>query len=63
VKAEKPISVPENINFTTENSKITYKQDQNLKKFIKHNLIQKLYEIHGKIYKEVERPGTISLKG
>jgi hypothetical protein len=30
--AEKPISVPENIKFTGENTNITYKQERNLKK-------------------------------
>ena len=55
--AEKPISVPENIKFTEENTNITYKQEQNLKKKItKHNRIQNLYEIHGKVSKEWERP-------
>jgi hypothetical protein len=33
MKAEKSISVPENINFTEDNSKITYKKNT-IKKFI-----------------------------
>jgi len=55
--AEKPISVPENIKFTGENTNITYKQEPNLKKktFTKHKHIQNLYEIHGKVCKEWER--------
>jgi len=54
--AETPISVPENMKLTGENSKITYKQEQNLeKKFISHNLIRKLHEIHGELCKEWER--------
>jgi hypothetical protein len=58
MKAENPISVPENVKFTEENSKIMYKQEQDLKKktFVKHKLIQKLNEIRGKVYKEWERP-------
>jgi len=38
------------MKFTGENTKITYKQE-----FIKNNLIQKQYEIHGKVCKECER--------
>jgi len=53
--AEKPISVPENMKFTEENTKITYKQEQNLKKIIKHTFNQKLHEIHWKVCKEWER--------
>ena len=31
MKAEKPACLPENIKFTEENSKVTYKQQQDLK--------------------------------
>ena len=48
MKAEKPISVPKNIKFTEDNSNNSYKQEQNFKKFIKHNLIQKLFELDKK---------------
>ena len=57
MKVETPISEPENIKFTNDNSKITYKQDQKFKKkTLKNNLIPKLYEINVYVCKEWKRP-------
>jgi len=52
--AKKSIILSENKKFTGEISKITKKQKIISKKktFIKHNLVQKLYEIHVKVCKE-----------
>jgi hypothetical protein len=49
---KKTIILPENIKSAGDNSSLTYKQEQNLfKKFIKYNLIRKLYELQRRYIK------------